>query len=102
MGKPLVLKKEEKVEKAWLGLCEKSSQWAQKEIGPGYLGDTTTREGILRKCKKELVGSWIAQGNMLMDIRNEQRHVPSAAYNSKEKALETNDDLRTSTWWREA
>ena len=34
---------------------------------------------------------------MLMDTGNEERHVPSAAYNSEEKALETDDDLGTST-----
>ena len=32
---------------------------------------------------------------MLMDTRNEERYVPSVAYNSE--ALEIDDDLRTST-----
>ena len=34
---------------------------------------------------------------MLMDTRNEERHVSLAACNSKEKALETDDDLGTNT-----
>jgi len=33
-----------------------------------------------------------------MGTRNEERHVPSAACNSEEKVLETNDDLGTSTY----
>ena len=32
-----------------------------------------------------------------MDTRNEERHVPSIACNLEEKALETDDDLGTST-----
>ena len=32
--------------------------------------------GILGKCRKEPVRIWIAQGSMLMDTRNEGRHVP--------------------------
>ena len=35
---------------------------------------------------------------MLMGTRNEERHVPLAAYNSEEKTLETADDLGTSTY----
>ena len=35
---------------------------------------------------------------MLMGARNEERHVPSAAYNSEEKTLKTTDDLRTNTY----
>ena len=34
---------------------------------------------------------------MLMDTRNEERHVSLAACNSEEKALETDDDLGTNT-----
>ena len=34
---------------------------------------------------------------MLIVIRNEERHVPSAAYNLEEKALETDDYLGTNT-----
>ena len=47
---------------------------------------------------KQSVGSWIAQGSMFMGTSNEERHVPSAACNSKEKTLETADDLGTSTY----
>ena len=39
--------------------------------------------GILRECKKEPVGIWTAQGSMLMDTRNEDRHVLLAAYDLK-------------------
>ena len=39
--------------------------------------------GILGKCRKEPVGIWTAQGSMLMDTRNEGRHVPLADYDSK-------------------
>ena len=35
---------------------------------------------------------------MLMGTRNEERYVPSVACNSKEKTLETVDDLGTSTY----
>ena len=35
---------------------------------------------------------------MFMGTSNEERHVPSAACNSKEKTLETADDLGTSTY----
>ena len=97
MGKPWALKKEEKGEEAWPNLYEKNPQGAQKETGPGYLGAARTNEGIPEKCWKESAGKWIAQGSMLMDIRKKERHVPSAACNSKEKALETDDDLGTST-----
>ena len=31
-------------------------------------------------------------------LENEERHVPSAAYNSEEKTLKTTDDLRTRTY----
>ena len=33
-----------------------------------------------------------------MGTRNEERHVPPATYNSKEKTLKTADDLGTSTY----
>ena len=32
-----------------------------------------------------------------MDTRNKERHVPSAIHDLEEKALETDDDLGTST-----
>ena len=35
-----------------------------------------------------------------MGIRNKERHVPLATYNSEEKTLETAGDLRTSTYER--
>ena len=98
MGKPWALENEEKVEAAWPSLCEKNLQGAQKETGSGYLGAAKSRERILGKSKKQLAGSWIAQGNMLMGTRNEERHVPSVAYNSEEKTLETGDDLGTNTY----
>ena len=85
-------KKEEEVEEAWLSFYEKSSQGAQKEIGLGYYGAAKTR-GVLGKCKKEFAGIWTAQGSMLMDTRNEDRHVLSAAYN-----LEKTGNLGISTW----
>ena len=97
MSEPWALEKEEKVEEAWPSLCEKSYQWAQEETGLGYFGAAKTKEGILGKCKKESAGRCTAQGSMLMDTKNKKRHVPSAIYNSEEKALETDDDLRTST-----
>ena len=65
--------------------------------GLGHLGATKIRKGILGKCRKESAGSWTAQGSMLMDTRNEERHISSAAYNSEDRILETNDDLGTNT-----
>ena len=97
MSEPWALEKEEKAEEAWPSLCEKSSQWVQEETGLGYFGATKTKEGILGKCKKESAGRWTAQGSMLMDTKNKERHVSLATYNSEEKALETDDDLGTST-----
>ena len=35
---------------------------------------------------------------MLKGTRNEERHGPSVSCNSEKKALETNDDLGTSTY----
>ena len=98
MGKPWALKKEEKVEEAWSSLCEKNPQGAQKETELRYWGDARTKEGIIGKCRKKSAGSWTTQGSMLMGTKNEERHVPSAACNSEEKTLETDDDLRTSTY----
>ena len=37
------------------------------------------------KCRKESARIWTVQESMLMDIRNKERHVPSAAYDSEEK-----------------
>ena len=65
--------------------------------GPEYFAVAKTREGVLRKCRKESAKKWIAQGSMLMDTRNDERHVSLVACNSEEKALETDDDLGTST-----
>ena len=98
MGKPWALEKAKKAKEVWPSLCEKNLKEAQKEIGPGYRGAAKTREGILEKCRKQSVGSWTAQGSMLMGTRNEERHVPSVAYNSEEKTLETRDDLGTNTY----
>ena len=97
MSKPCALENEEKVEEAWPSLCEKNLQGAQKETGSGYLGAAKSRERILGKSKKQLAGSWIAQGNMLMGTRNEERHVPSAACNSEEKTLKTADEGKYGT-----
>ena len=44
-----------------------------------YFGIARTRE-ILRKCRKGLAGILTAQWSMLKDTRNEDRHVPSTAY----------------------
>ena len=41
--------------------------------------------GILGKCRKEPVGIWIAQGSVLMDTRNECRHVSLADYDSEKR-----------------
>ena len=35
---------------------------------------------------------------MLIDTRNEERHIPSATYNPEKKVLETDNDLGTSTY----
>ena len=68
-------------EKYFLGIPErdwtKIPQDAQK---PGFLG----------KCKKRLAGIGKTQVSMRMDTRNEDRHVPSAAYGS-EKGLMTQE-----------
>ena len=98
MGKHWALEKEEKAEEAWPRLCEKNPQEVEKETGLGYRGAARTKEGILGKCMKQSAGSWIAQGSMLIGIRNEERHVPSVACNSEEKTLETTDDLETNTY----
>ena len=83
MGKPWALKKEEKGEEAWPNLYEKNPQGAQKETGLGYLGAARTNKGILGKCQKESTGKWTAQGSMLMDILNKERHVASTATQKK-------------------
>ena len=58
------------------------------ELGKGLDQDTLELPelgGILRECKKEPVGIWTAQGSILMDTRNEDRHVSLAAYDLKKK-----------------
>ena len=35
---------------------------------------------------------------MLIDTRNEERHIPSATYNPEKKVLETDNDLGTNTY----
>ena len=44
MSEPWALGKEEKVEEVWPSLCEKNSQGAQKETGPGYLRAAKTKQ----------------------------------------------------------
>ena len=97
MSKPWALENEEKVKEAWSSLYEKNPQGAQKETGSGYRGAAKSRERILEKSKKQLAGSWIAQGSMLMGTRNEERHVPSTACNSEEKTLNTADEGKSGT-----
>ena len=85
MGKPWALEKEEKGKEVWPSLCEKNSQGAQKETRPRYLEIARTK-GILGKCQEESAGIWTTQGSMLMDTRNKDRHVPSAAYDSRKES----------------
>ena len=50
-----------------------------KELRKGWDQDSLELlelRGILGKCRKEPVRIWIAQGSILMDTRNEGRHVP--------------------------
>ena len=88
MGRPWALGKKEKKSKG--SLAQPSIKGAPREPREkkwarlGYLGIAKTRERILGKCRKESAGTWIAQGSMLMDTRNEERYVPSAAHNPEE------------------
>ena len=50
-----------------------------KELRKGWDQDSLELlelRGILGKCRKKPVRIWIAQGSILMDTRNEGRHVP--------------------------
>ena len=53
---------------------------------------------ILKKCRKGSAEILTAQGSMLMDTRNEDRHVPSATYDSERKKKKKADDLGISIW----
>ena len=41
------------------------------------------KPGILRICRKKLAGTGTTQGSMLVNIKNGDGYVPSAAYGSK-------------------
>ena len=49
--------------------------------------------GVLGKWKKESAKIWIAQGSMLIDTRNEDRHVPSVAHDSEKSWWPRNQHL---------
>ena len=83
MGKIWALEKEGKGKKEALpSLCEESFLRSLEMDWTRILWNFQNY-GILKKCKKGSAGIGTTQGSILMDTRNEDRHVPSAAYGSE-------------------
>ena len=74
----------EKKEKKKLGLTfvRRTPKDPKKRLDQNTL-ELPESWGVLGKCKKESARIWTAQGSMLIDTRNEDRHVPSVAHDSE-------------------
>ena len=84
-GQALGLRKERKkkmdaqpilYKKIFLGSLERERDWTR-------IPWDSQKLGILGKCRKGLAGIVTVQGSMLMNTKNEDRHVLSAAHGSE-------------------